>query len=81
MQVNIIQSKAWGGMITPVLTMSTAAPDQDQSNIVWTSKFFSFYLDIYKNELKNLIRTSKFKFSLRGLLSTNSYPVSTDFNK
>ena len=32
-----------------------------------TSKFFNFYLEIYKNKFKNLIPTSKFKFSFRGL--------------
>ena len=30
-------------------------------------KKISFYLEKNKNKLKNLIRTSKFKFSLRGL--------------
>ena len=29
--------------------------------------FFSFYLELYKNKFKNLIRTSKLKFSFRGL--------------
>jgi hypothetical protein len=33
----------------------------------WTSKFFSFSLELYKNKLKNLIQTSKLKFSFRGL--------------
>jgi uncharacterized membrane protein len=28
---------------------------------------FIFYLELYKNKFKNLIRTCKFKFSLRGL--------------
>jgi hypothetical protein len=32
-------------------------------------KFFSFFEELYKNKLKNLIRTSKFKFSFRGLLA------------
>jgi hypothetical protein len=32
-----------------------------------TSKFYSFYLELYKNKFKNLIRTSKFKFSFGGL--------------
>jgi alpha-galactosidase len=27
------------------------------------SDFFSYYLELYKNKLKNLIRTSKFEFS------------------
>jgi len=30
-----------------VLTMSTGPPVQDQYNFVWTSTFFSFYLDIH----------------------------------
>ena len=30
-------------------------------------KVFSFFKELYKNKLKNLIRTSKFKFSFRGL--------------
>ena len=43
-------------------------------NFAQTSKFFSFYLELhvlhgYQNKLQNLIRTSKFKFSFRGLLS------------
>jgi hypothetical protein len=48
-----------------VLTMSTGSTALDQSNFVWTSKFFSFYLELYKNKLKNLIQTSKFKYSFR----------------
>ena len=31
------------------------------------SKFFSFYLELYKIKFKNLIRTGKLKFSFRGL--------------
>ena len=38
---------------------------------VWTSKFFSFHLELlYKNNRKNLIRTSKLKFSFWGLQFT-----------
>jgi hypothetical protein len=33
--------------VIPVLTMSTGPPAQDQKNVFLTSKFFSFYLDIY----------------------------------
>ena len=33
----------------PVLMMSTGLSAQDQENFVRTSKFFSFYLDIYKD--------------------------------
>jgi hypothetical protein len=29
--------------------------------------FFSFYLELYKNKFKTMIRTSKFTFSFRGL--------------
>ena len=32
-----------------------------------TSTFFSFYLELYKNKSKNLIRIRKFKCSFRGL--------------
>ena len=32
-----------------------------------TSKFFSFFKELYSNNFKNLIRTRKFKFSFRGL--------------
>ena len=33
-----------------ILTMNTCPPAQDQWNFVRTSKFFSFYLEIYKNK-------------------------------
>ena len=48
----------------------TGPLSQDQKNFVWTSKFFSFYLEllVYINKFKNLIQTSKFKFSFRGLI-------------
>jgi len=55
---------------TAVLTMSIGPPVQDQYNFVRISTFFSFYLKLYQNKFKNLIRTSKFKFSFRGLLVT-----------
>jgi hypothetical protein len=42
-------------------------PAQDQNFFFRTSKYFSFYLELYKNKFKNLILTSKFKFSFRGL--------------
>jgi hypothetical protein len=44
-------------------------PAQDQQNFVRTSKFFSFYLVLFKNKFKNLIQTSKFIyiFSFREL--------------
>ena len=47
--------------------INTSPPAQHQQNFVQTCKSFSFYLDIYKNKFKNLIWTSKFKFSFRGL--------------
>ena len=53
--------------IKSVFMMSTGPPAQDQQNFVRTSKFFSFYLELYKYKFKNLIRTSKFKFSFRAL--------------
>ena len=45
---------------TAVLTMSTGLKSK-------TSKVFSLYLELYKNRSKNLIRTSKFICSFRGL--------------
>jgi len=50
-----------------VLAMGAGPMDQDQYYFVQTSKFFSFYLEMHKNKFKNLIRTSKFKFSFQGL--------------
>jgi hypothetical protein len=35
-----------------VLTMNTGSPAQDQQNFILTSKCFSFYLELYKNEFK-----------------------------
>jgi len=58
--------------LTTVLTMSTGPPAQDQQNFVWTSRLFSFYLELYKNKFKNLNRTSKFKFSFHGLYCTKT---------
>jgi hypothetical protein len=52
-----------------VLTIRTDPLPQNEYNFIQTSKFFSFYLDIYKNKFKNLIHTSKFKFSFQGLCS------------
>ena len=48
----------------------TGPPTQNQKNFVRTSKFFSFCLELqkYKNKFKNLILTSKFKFSFRGMV-------------
>jgi len=61
---------------TAVLTMSTSPPAQDQQNFVRTSKFFSFDLELYKNKFKNLIWTSKFKFSFRGLCTIYNWWLS-----
>jgi hypothetical protein len=47
--------------------MSTDPPAQDQQNFVQTSKFFSFYLELYKNKSQEFDSTSKFKFSFRKL--------------
>jgi hypothetical protein len=65
-----IKKKNRSGLFTnySVLTISTGPLSQDQKNFVWTSKFFSFYLELYINKLRNLIQTSKFKFSFRGLI-------------
>ena len=38
-----------------------------RENFVRTSNFFGFLKELYKNKFKNLIRTSKFKLSFRGL--------------
>jgi hypothetical protein len=57
-------------MHTSVLTMSTGPPAQDQQNFVWTSKFVSFYLKLYKNKFKNFIRTSKFTFTFQELIQS-----------
>ena len=53
--------------------MNNGTPAQDQQNFVWTSQFFSFYLQLYKNEFKNLIRTSKFKFSYKNCFDSVSF--------
>lgn len=55
-----------------VLLISTGSPTQGQSNFVWTSQFVSFYLELYKIKFKNVIRTSKFKFSVLGLCGSDS---------
>ena len=52
---------------------STSPRVQDQQNCVRTSKFYSFYLELYKNKFKNLIRTSKFKFLFQGLQLTDLF--------
>ena len=36
--------------------------------------FFSFYLELYKNTIKNLIQTSKFKCSFQGLVTMLKLP-------
>jgi hypothetical protein len=48
----------------------TGPPTQNQKNFVRPSQFFSFCLELqkYKNKFKNLILTSKFKFSFRGMV-------------
>jgi hypothetical protein len=47
--------------------MSTDPPAQDQQEFVQTSKFFSLYLELYKNKSQELDSASKFKFSFRKL--------------
>ena len=52
--------------------------------LVWTSKFFSFDLELYKNKFKNLIRTSKFfsfylelyKDKFKNLIGTSKFKFS-----
>ena len=53
-----------------VLRTRTGLPVPRQINFLRTSKLFSFYLELHENKFKNLIQTSKFKFSFRGLLAT-----------
>jgi hypothetical protein len=51
--------------------MSVGPPAQDQKTLFEPVNIFNFYLDIFiksLNEFKNLIQTSKFKSSIRGLL-------------
>ena len=52
-----------------VLRTSTGLLVRRQINFLRTSKLFSFYLELHENKFKNLIQTSKFKFSFRGLLA------------
>ena len=51
--------------------MSTGVVDKDQCSFAWTSIFFSFYLELWENKFKNLIRTDKFSFSFRGVLNND----------
>jgi hypothetical protein len=51
--------------------MSVGPPAQDQKTLFGPVIIFNFYLDIFiksLNEFKNLIQTSKLKFSIWGLL-------------
>ena len=48
-------------------TTLISRPAQHQLNFVRTSKFFSFYLELYIDKFKNLIWTSKLKFSFHGV--------------
>ena len=58
------QSSRWA----PVLRPKT-------SKLCSNHRFFSFYLELYKYKFKNLIRTSKLKFSFRGLDKYNEQNV------
>ena len=53
-------------VISSCTMVRTGPPVQDQLNFAWTSKF-QFLLELNKNKFKNLIGTSKLKFSFRGL--------------
>jgi hypothetical protein len=57
------QSSRWAPVLRPKTSKTLFRP----VNVVQTSTFFSFYLELYTNKLKNLIRTSNCKFSIRGL--------------
>ena len=54
-------------VISSCTMVRTGPPAQDQLNFAWTSKF-QFLLELNKNKFKNLIGTSKLKFSFRGLI-------------
>ena len=56
-----------------VLTMSSGPPPKTSETFVWTNKFFSFYLELYKTKFKNLIWTNKFKFSFLGLFKYDNH--------
>ena len=58
---------AWLPVVRPVLTMSNGPPPQVQQSFVKTSTLFSLFSELYENKLKNLIPTSKLKFSFRRL--------------
>ena len=65
-----------------VLMMGTSPHDGHQSFGPRPVYFFSFYfaLPVYKNKFKNLIRTSKFKFSFQGLLKgTSIYQITVSY--
>ena len=75
----IMKVKRFGAQsdLFAVLTINTGPLAQDQQNFVRVGKFFSFYLELYKNKFKNLIRNSKFKLNFfRGLyqFETNDEP-------
>ena len=55
--------------MTPVTSIYDSPRDEHRSS----GNFFSFYLELYKNKFKNLISTSKFKLSFRGLLRWENY--------
>ena len=54
----ILQSSRWA----PVHRAKTS------KTLYGAVNFFNFYLELFKNKFKNLIRTSKFKFSFQGLI-------------
>ena len=57
----------------PVLTMSTDPLAQYQWNFVRTRKFFNFYVELYENKFKNLIRTSKLKIFISRTANQNIF--------
>ena len=62
------QSSCWAPVLRPKTSKTLFGP----------VNFSLFYLELYKNKFKNLIRTSKLKCSFRGLLKVNN---STNINK
>ena len=65
--INIIQIQLFYEVDTSLYRPKRCISTEDVYNFVRAGKFFSFFLELYKNKFKNLIRISKFKFSFRGL--------------
>ena len=57
--------------------MSTGPPAQGKTSktLFRPVNFSVFYLELYKNKFKNLIWTSKFKFSFQGQITWQLSPI------